>query len=81
MSDTASKDTTADKSGPIIQNVLQARGFQCQSPIIVPDDEGQIKISVLNWIHKGDIDWIITTGGTGFSVRDKTPEVVLEYRT
>lgn len=42
---------------------------------IVPDDETQIQAFVKEMSERGDIDWIVTTGGTGFGVRDRTPEV------
>ncbi|KAF7965397.1 hypothetical protein HWV62_43720 [Athelia sp. TMB] len=76
ISDTASRDVTADKSGPAIRSILEERGFDCRSPVIVPDDEEQIKSFVKTCAEKGDADWIVTTGGTGFGIRDKTPEAV-----
>lgn len=47
---------------------------------IVPDDETRIRSVVLAWCDQGDIDWIVTTGGTGFGVRDRTPEASTEVR-
>ena len=75
VSDTAAKDASADQSGPLIQSVLQEQGFTCKTPIIVPDEEEKIRQSVNKLSCSGDVDWIITTGGTGFGVRDRTPEV------
>lgn len=43
--------------------------------MIVPDDEVIIRAVVRTWADRGDVDWIVTTGGTGFGVRDRTPEV------
>ncbi|TFK55434.1 molybdenum cofactor biosynthesis protein [Heliocybe sulcata] len=76
ISDTASADTTADKSGPTIREILTSQGFQCGHHDIVPDDERKIKSAVLGWVAKGEVDWIVTTGGTGFGVRDRTPEAI-----
>lgn len=56
---------------------MSERGFDCRSPVIVPDEEEQIKAFIKSHSDKGDIDWIVTTGGTGFGVRDKTPEVII----
>ncbi|KAL1939973.1 hypothetical protein VTO73DRAFT_9308 [Trametes versicolor] len=76
VSDTASADASADRSGPTIQSVLTQNGFVCRHLVIVPDDEISIRTVVLGWCDSGDIDWIVTTGGTGFGVRDRTPEAI-----
>lgn len=75
VSDTSAKDASADKSGPLIQSILQEQGFACTARIIVPDEERKIQQYVRFFSDSGDVDWIITTGGTGFGVRDRTPEV------
>ena len=77
VSDTASIDASADKSGPTIQNILQERGFDCKPPTIVSDDETRIQSFVKDCSEQGNVDWVITTGGTGFGIRDRTPEVKL----
>lgn len=77
MSDTASKDASSDKSGPLIQELLGGKGYQVVNTAIVPDEVQQIREIVLSWIISGTVDWVITTGGTGFGVRDRTPEVSL----
>ncbi|KAI0080848.1 hypothetical protein K474DRAFT_102098 [Panus rudis PR-1116 ss-1] len=76
VSDTASKDVTADKSGPTIKNILSQAGYECKYLVIVPDDEPKIRETVEAWSAEGDIDLIVTTGGTGFGVRDRTPEAI-----
>lgn len=82
MSDTAFKDASTDKSGPLIIDILNARnGFKLASDAfytIVPDDLDRIRATVKSWVDVGDnmVDWVITTGGTGFGVRDVTPEVM-----
>jgi Probable molybdopterin binding domain len=75
VSDTASVNVNADKSGPTIREILNERGYQCEPLLVVPDDESKIRLAVKTWCERGDIDWIITTGGTGFGLRDRTPEV------
>lgn len=42
---------------------------------IVPDDEDSIRETIRAWIQQESVDWIITSGGTGFGIRDRTPEV------
>jgi gephyrin len=78
VSDTAALDAAADKSGPTIRSILDGRvGFSCAHHLIVPDEVSAIQDAVMKCIKHGDVDWIITTGGTGFGVRDFTPEVGL----
>ena len=73
MSDTAALDPSYDKSGPAIKELLVHRGFDVPLTTIVPDDELSIQSVVTEWAPA--VDWIITSGGTGFGVRDRTPEV------
>ena len=78
VSDTASKDASADKSGPTIKSIVSEHdGFQVQDEHcrIVADDQAEIAHVVEEWCRSGSLDWVITTGGTGFGVRDFTPEV------
>ncbi|CAA7259357.1 unnamed protein product [Cyclocybe aegerita] len=76
VSDTASTDATADKSGPTIRDIVSGHACVVQSSTIVPDDKDKIAEVVKGWCASGKVDWIITTGGTGFGVRDVTPEAV-----
>ena len=64
-----------DKSGPIIKAILTEQGVHCKDVVIVPDEEGQIRGTVEKLCSSGTVDLVITTGGTGFGVRDRTPEV------
>lgn len=76
VSDTAAKDASADKSGPAIQRTLTERGFECTTLTIVPDEVIEIQKVVKDWASRNQFDLILTTGGTGFGVRDKTPEAI-----
>ncbi len=75
VSDTASKDARADKSGPLIKDLIQPHSYVVAESRIVPDNESVVKAVVATWCSSGNIDWIITTGGTGFGEHDRTPEV------
>ena len=79
VSDTASANPSADKSGPTIKDILISTGITCEHTLIVPDGIPAIQDIVRRWCNQGDIDWIVTSGGTGFGVRDLTPEVVHPY--
>ncbi|KDQ64212.1 hypothetical protein JAAARDRAFT_201596 [Jaapia argillacea MUCL 33604] len=78
VSDTASATPSLDVSGPTIRAKLAAESpaFSCTDIAIVPDDEVQIRDTVNAWCDSGNVDWVITTGGTGFGVRDRTPEAL-----
>ncbi|KAI0340818.1 molybdenum cofactor biosynthesis protein [Trametopsis cervina] len=76
VSDTAATDPSADKSGPTIQRILAERGLQCVANTIVNDDEARIRDYVRAWAEGDTADLILTTGGTGFGVRDRTPEAL-----
>ncbi|RDB20116.1 Molybdenum cofactor synthesis protein cinnamon [Hypsizygus marmoreus] len=77
VSDTASLDANADKSGPAIRSILNTnQGLSCNNHLVVPDDVHRIQEVIKKWAERDGIDWIITTGGTGFGVRDLTPEAI-----
>ncbi|KAG7447648.1 uncharacterized protein BT62DRAFT_1075023 [Guyanagaster necrorhizus] len=76
FSDTAFKDASADRSGPALVTLLQEAGLSCPNCEIVPDEVQRIQYFVKLWSDTGLVDLIITTGGTGFGVRDRTPEAI-----
>lgn len=65
-----------DSSGQTLQDRLLAAGHGLAGRVIVPDDIYQIRAQVSLWIAAADVDVIITTGGTGVTGRDGTPEAV-----
>ncbi|GIV27255.1 MAG: bifunctional molybdenum cofactor biosynthesis protein MoaC/MoaB [Bacteroidia bacterium] len=75
MSDSVSKGTKKDKSGQIIKERLQNLGIEVEHYIIIPDDMDKIKETVMNLVQE-KMDLIVTTGGTGLSPRDVTPESI-----
>ena len=64
-------------SGPALEGVIARQGWQTSRRQIVPDDLESIYKMLLEWSDSGDLDVILTTGGTGFSPRDVTPEATL----
>jgi len=66
-----------DKSGQTLITRLQKEGHNLRDRKIVIDDIDQIRTVVSGWCKDGDIQVIITTGGTGVTGRDSTPEAVL----
>jgi molybdenum cofactor biosynthesis protein B len=74
VSDTRTKKT--DKSGPLLVSLIQGAGHEVAEHEVVEDSEKAIRKQVKKWIKDKDVDVVITTGGTGFTGRDVTPEVV-----
>jgi molybdenum cofactor biosynthesis protein B len=74
VSDTRSEET--DKSGGKLKSMLEADGHKLADKTIVPDDIYAIRAEISAWIADPDIQVIVTTGGTGLTGRDGTPEAV-----
>lgn len=74
VSDTRQIDT--DTSGQYLVEALLAAGHELIERKIIKDDIYQLRAAVSAWIASPDIQVILTTGGTGFSGRDSTPEAV-----
>jgi molybdenum cofactor biosynthesis protein B len=71
-----SRDEASDKSGRLLAERLARAGHRLAEKLIVPDDIYQIRAAVSRWIADPDVNAIITTGGTGVTGRDGTPEAV-----
>ncbi len=71
-----SRDEQSDKSGRLLAERLTAAGHRLADKRIVPDDIYRIRAVVSGWIADPDVNAIITTGGTGVTGRDGTPEAV-----
>lgn len=74
MSDTRS--ASEDKSGDLLVERLQGAGHVLADRAILKDDAAAIRAKVEGWIADPNVDCVITTGGTGFTGRDVTPEAV-----
>jgi molybdopterin adenylyltransferase len=74
VSDT--RDLAGDKSGTTLVDQLTADGHTLADRAIVRDDVAQIRARVQGWIADPTVDVVITTGGTGFTGRDVTPEAL-----
>ncbi|MFN3868312.1 MAG: molybdenum cofactor biosynthesis protein B [Hyphomicrobiaceae bacterium] len=74
MSDTRSLDD--DKSGNALAEMIAEAGHMLVDRALVKDDVAAIRAQVQGWIDDPNVDVVITTGGTGFTGRDVTPEAV-----
>ena len=77
VSDRSSRGERPDQSGPDLANAISLQGWQVIRTAILPDDLSVLVTSLAEWADRGDVDIILTTGGTGFSPRDVTPEATL----
>ena len=75
VSDTRTPDT--DTSGAFLEEALLAAGHHIADRQIVIDDVYQLRAIVSRWIADPEVEVVLTTGGTGFSGRDSTPEALL----
>lgn len=75
VSDT--RDETNDTSGQLLVERVESSGHQLADKVIVKDDVYQLRAIVSQWIADENIQAIISTGGTGFTLRDNTPEALL----
>lgn len=86
ISDTASINPQSDKSGPALAEIFASpqHSKTWATPVvkIVPDDFDQIQNTVKEWADNEDdrFNLILTSGGTGFAVKDGTPEVCIHLR-
>ncbi len=71
-----SRDDSTDKSGRLLVERLQAVGHELAEKAICPDDIYEIRARVARWIADDRPQVVITTGGTGLTGRDGTPEAV-----
>lgn len=77
VSDRAAAGNREDLSGPALIRAVEADRHRVGLSAVVPDEFEQIKKTLIEWCDRGDLDVILTTGGTGFAPRDITPEATL----
>ena len=74
VSDRGACGERADGSGPRIEALLKEQGYDVVHREIVPDEAGEIERALVRLADERDVALVLTTGGTGFSSRDVTPE-------
>ncbi len=74
VSDSRSTGENKDTVGPMLMVILHKAGYETKSPVIVPDEYNSIIQALEKFLYDDKADLIITTGGTGISPRDVTPE-------
>ena len=78
ISDKGYRGERVDTSGPNLVEILKTRGFDVTYTSIIPDEKDMIKGELIKCADELGIALVLTTGGTGFSPRDITPEATME---
>ena len=76
ISDKGSQGNRIDESGPVAAKILEDDGFLVQEQAVVPDYRQDIIDTLRNWVDELRLDLIITSGGTGLSPTDVTPQAM-----
>ncbi len=74
VSDRSSRGERLDASGPALADLISARQWEVARQAILPDNADVLREILATWADGGDLDIILTTGGTGFAPHDITPE-------
>lgn len=74
LSDRAFAGSYEDRSGPLIREMLSAAGYRVEETLLLPDGKERLAQELRRLADQRQIELILTTGGTGFSERDQTPE-------
>jgi len=74
VSDRSARGERPDESGPALVEMVKGQGWEVIRQSVLPDDFNLLRELLESWSDRGDVDVILTTGGTGFSPRDVTPE-------
>ena len=76
-SDKGSKGERVDESGALIREIMEQHGYKVEKYVILPDDQEPLAKEMIHMCDELELDLVLTSGGTGFSKRDITPEATL----
>ncbi len=74
LSDKGARGEREDQSGAYLREALETAGFRVDAYTVIPDEYEEILVTLIDWVDRRGLDLIITSGGTGLSPRDVTPE-------
>ena len=83
ISDKGSQGLREDESGALAAKILEVEGFSVVKTNVVPDDRQRIADTLVDWVDDVRLSLIVTSGGTGLSPSDVTPqamEAVIDYQ-
>ena len=78
VSDRSFRGEREDLSGPAVKNLLERAGYAVGAVEVLPDEQPRIESALIHAADEEKLALIVTTGGTGFSPRDITPEAAME---
>ena len=81
LSDKGARGEREDKSGPAIAERLEKSGYEVVERLLMADEQAALRAALIRLCDQRQLDLILTTGGTGFSPRDTTPEATLAVAT
>ena len=74
ISDKGYRGEREDKSGQVIEEIVSQNGFKVIKKVVLPDEKDLLEKEMINMCDNLNVNLLLTTGGTGFSKRDITPE-------
>ena len=77
VSDKGARGERVDESGPAAKEMLEEAGYEVVETLIIPDEPEELKTGLIRLVDEVRADLVVTSGGTGFSMRDQTPEATL----
>lgn len=77
LSDKGSRGEREDASGPAAEELLKEAGYDVVERFVIPDEPAVLKHHLIRLADSRQVDLVVTSGGTGFSMRDQTPEATL----
>jgi molybdenum cofactor synthesis domain-containing protein len=77
ISDKGASGERQDKSGEVIREIIPSMDARIVNYDVIPDEKELIVAKLVKWVDEDDLDMLITTGGTGLTPRDVTPEATL----
>lgn len=81
LSDSGFAGQREDRSGLLLKELLEEKGYRMVESLLLPDEQSQIEEELIRLSDQREVNLIVTTGGTGFSPRDCTPEATLAVAT
>lgn len=77
LSDKGARGERKDESGPAAREMLEQAGYQVVEMLLIPDEPEVLKAQLIRLADGRQVDLVLTSGGTGFSLRDQTPEATM----
>ncbi len=77
LSDKGARNERVDESGPMAVKMLEEAGYEVVETMILPDEPAPLKAQLIRLADGRQVDLVLTSGGTGFSLRDQTPEATM----